>query len=142
VAAHPAPASSTATHHHCPPPLPSTTTALHHCPPPPLPSTTPPCRYIISTDGWTASSKLEKYLLMGSTVLKQASPLIAYYYAAMSPWVHYVPFFEYSEGETRGQQGILTCQQRSAPLSSIKGREQVQGSTNRDSGLIYQRGTL
>jgi hypothetical protein len=49
----------------------------------------------VSTDGWTASSKLEKYMLMGSTVLKQASPLVAYYYAALTPWVHYVPFYQY-----------------------------------------------
>ena len=49
----------------------------------------------MSTDGWTASSKLEKYMLMGSTVLKQASPLVAYYYAALTPWVHYVPFYQY-----------------------------------------------
>ncbi len=34
-------------------------------------------------------------MLMGSAVLKQASPLVAYYYAALTPWVHYVPFYQY-----------------------------------------------
>jgi hypothetical protein len=58
-----------------------------------------PCRYIVSTDGWSASSKLEKYMLLGSTILKQASPLIAYYYAALVPWVHYVPFYELSSDD-------------------------------------------
>jgi hypothetical protein len=52
----------------------------------------------VSTDGWTASSKLEKYLLLGSAVLKQDSPLRAYYYDAMTPWLHYAPFYAYSEG--------------------------------------------
>lgn len=38
-------------------------------------------------------------MLMGSTILKQASPLIAYYYAALVPWVHYVPFYELSSDD-------------------------------------------
>lgn len=54
---------------------------------------------MISTDGWGVSSKVEKLMIMGSTLLKQASPYIAYYYAALVPWVHYVPFYELSSDD-------------------------------------------
>lgn len=66
-----------------------------HIPVPDLPAALllpPRLRYIVSTDGWAASSKLERYLLLGSVVLKQQSPHESWFYDAMKPWVHYVPF--------------------------------------------------
>lgn len=50
----------------------------------------------MSTDGWAASSKLERYLLLGSVVLKQNSPHKSWFYDAMQPWVHYVPFMTHN----------------------------------------------
>lgn len=52
----------------------------------------PAYKYIVSTDGWSVSSKFDKYLLMGSTVFKAASPRFGFYYPALKPFVHYVPF--------------------------------------------------
>ncbi|PNH07818.1 KDEL motif-containing protein 1 [Tetrabaena socialis] len=50
--------------------------------------------YLVSTDGWSISPKLERYMLMGATVLKSKSDRISWFYDALKPWVHYVPFME------------------------------------------------
>ncbi|KAG2488544.1 hypothetical protein HYH03_012863 [Edaphochlamys debaryana] len=49
-------------------------------------------KYIVSTDGWSISSKFDKYLLMGSTVLKAESHRIGFYYPALRPREHFLPF--------------------------------------------------
>lgn len=51
-------------------------------------------RYLMSTDGWSATSKLDKYLLLGSVVLKQESPKYGWFYKALQPMENYVPFFK------------------------------------------------
>ncbi|EFJ39883.1 hypothetical protein VOLCADRAFT_100432 [Volvox carteri f. nagariensis] len=51
-------------------------------------------KYIVSTDGWSISSKFDKYLLLGSLVLKAASIRTGFYYDALEPYVHYVPYME------------------------------------------------
>ncbi|GIL86032.1 hypothetical protein Vretimale_9070 [Volvox reticuliferus] len=51
-------------------------------------------KYIVSTDGWSISSKFDKYLLLGSMVLKAASIRTGYYYNALEPYIHFVPFME------------------------------------------------
>jgi hypothetical protein len=53
----------------------------------------------VSTDGWGVSAKLEKYMMLGSAVLKQASPLSAYFYSALRPWEHYAPFWQHSSDD-------------------------------------------
>jgi hypothetical protein len=105
-----------------------------------LPSPTPPlpaCRYLVSTDGWTASSKLEKYLLMGSAVLKQASPMIAYYYAAMIPWVHYVPFYEYHKADILGVISWLKENDDAAREMSKNAQRFARLHLNRPARLCY-----
>ncbi|KAG2497087.1 hypothetical protein HYH03_005081 [Edaphochlamys debaryana] len=49
-------------------------------------------RYIVSTDGWSISSKFDKYLLMGSTILRAESTRFGFYYDAIKPYVQFVPF--------------------------------------------------
>ncbi|KAG2425087.1 hypothetical protein HXX76_013996 [Chlamydomonas incerta] len=49
-------------------------------------------KYIVSTDGWSISSKFDKYLLLGSTVFKAASIRDGFYYDALEPNVHFIPF--------------------------------------------------
>ncbi|KXZ50446.1 hypothetical protein GPECTOR_16g620 [Gonium pectorale] len=49
-------------------------------------------KYLVSTDGWSISSKFDKYLLMGSLVFKAASIRKGFYYDALRPYEHYVPF--------------------------------------------------
>ncbi|KAG2436878.1 hypothetical protein HXX76_006398 [Chlamydomonas incerta] len=49
-------------------------------------------RYIVSTDGWSISSKFDKYLLLGSLVLKAEGFVYGWYYPALKAWEHYVPF--------------------------------------------------
>ncbi|KAG2488333.1 hypothetical protein HYH03_013023 [Edaphochlamys debaryana] len=47
-------------------------------------------RYLVSTDGWAISSKFDKYLLLGSTVIKAASNRFGFYYDALRPGEHYL----------------------------------------------------
>lgn len=54
-------------------------------------------KYLVSTDGWTASGKLERYLLLGSTVLKEKSPQMGWFYDGIRPWEHYVPFLKHNQ---------------------------------------------
>ncbi|GFR42859.1 hypothetical protein Agub_g3850 [Astrephomene gubernaculifera] len=49
-------------------------------------------KYIVSTDGWSISSKFDKYLLLGSAILKAASTRYGFYYDAIKPYEHYLPF--------------------------------------------------
>eukprot|EP00959_Pyramimonas_sp_CCMP1952_P152538 3191739-Pyramimonas_sp.AAC.1 len=54
----------------------------------------PEFKYLASLDGYACSTRLEKLLAMESAVLKQASTFSSYFYQAMQPYVHYVPFWE------------------------------------------------
>jgi hypothetical protein len=85
--------------------------------------------------GWTASTKLAKYLLLGSTVLKQVlagaeagtasalpdncavaqqeSPLYEHYYKAMKPDIHYVPFYAHES-----EDDLVTVGDRRHPVIS------------------------
>ncbi|PNH08722.1 KDEL motif-containing protein 1, partial [Tetrabaena socialis] len=47
-------------------------------------------RYLVSTDGWAISSKFDKYLLLGSTIIKAASSRFGFYYDALKPGEHYL----------------------------------------------------
>ncbi|KAG2488332.1 hypothetical protein HYH03_013022 [Edaphochlamys debaryana] len=47
-------------------------------------------RYLVSTDGWAISSKFDKYLLLGSAVIKAASNRFGFYYDALRPGEHYL----------------------------------------------------
>ncbi len=50
-------------------------------------------KYLLSIDGSSATwTRLVWQLLSNSVVLKQDSPIIQWYYAALQPGVHYVPF--------------------------------------------------
>ncbi|GFR45052.1 hypothetical protein Agub_g6423, partial [Astrephomene gubernaculifera] len=53
-------------------------------------------RYLVSTDGWAISSKFDKYLLLGSTILKATSSRYGFYYDALRPGEHYLPFLNKS----------------------------------------------
>ena len=55
-----------------------------------------PCRYVVYADGYATSTKLERYLLLGSTVLKQDSPYTAYFHDALVDYVHHVPFWRHN----------------------------------------------
>ncbi|PNW76532.1 hypothetical protein CHLRE_11g467670v5 [Chlamydomonas reinhardtii] len=48
-------------------------------------------RYLVSTDGWAISSKFDKYLLLGSLVIKARSPRYGFYYDALVPDQHFLP---------------------------------------------------
>ncbi len=49
-------------------------------------------RYILSTDGHTASSRLGKILPFNSVVMKEKSPWIEYYYRSLENGKHYLEF--------------------------------------------------
>ncbi|KAG2488341.1 hypothetical protein HYH03_013031 [Edaphochlamys debaryana] len=47
-------------------------------------------KYLVSTDGWAISSKFDKYLLLGSTIIKSWSSRFGFYYDALKPGEHYL----------------------------------------------------
>lgn len=49
-------------------------------------------RYLLSTDGFTASCRFGKLLQINSVVLKEESNWIEYYYRSVTPNIHYVSF--------------------------------------------------
>jgi len=49
-------------------------------------------KYLLHLDGTTCSNRLLKLLMLGSVVLKQESPYKEYFYSALRPYEHYVPF--------------------------------------------------
>eukprot|EP00198_Chlamydomonas_reinhardtii_P007475 XP_001696812.1 predicted protein [Chlamydomonas reinhardtii] len=51
-------------------------------------------KYLISTDGWAVSSKFDKYMLLGSLLLKAEGLTYAFYYPAIKPFEHYVPIMK------------------------------------------------
>ncbi|KAG2447021.1 hypothetical protein HYH02_008174 [Chlamydomonas schloesseri] len=60
-------------------------------------------RYLVSTDGWAISSKFDKYLLLGSLIIKAASSRKGYYYDALVPDVHFLPCMNESLGDIVGR---------------------------------------
>ncbi|EFJ47847.1 hypothetical protein VOLCADRAFT_91464 [Volvox carteri f. nagariensis] len=78
-------------------------------------------KYIVSTDGWSISSKFDKYLLLGSAVFKvaadfqvvrlnllcamisfvrqAASTRFGFYYDAIKPYEHYLPYMVNSSND-------------------------------------------
>ena len=53
-------------------------------------------KWLLHLDGHSFSNRLQGLLLTNSLVLKQDSPYIEYYYRALQPWRHYVPFYRTS----------------------------------------------
>lgn len=53
-------------------------------------------KFLLSLDGNTFSSRLAKLLHTNSVVLKEESPWREYFYAALTPGVHYLPIFNTS----------------------------------------------
>ena len=50
-------------------------------------------KWVIHLDGHSFSSRLQHLLLSNSAVLKQESDYVEYYYRALRPWQHYIPFY-------------------------------------------------
>ncbi|MEW5310913.1 MAG: hypothetical protein WDW38_002667 [Sanguina aurantia] len=96
-------------------------------------------RYLVNTDGWTVSSKMERYLLLGSAVLKQGSHRFAYYGDALQPFVHYVPFYEDNATDILQAVAWLRSHDKEARAIAEAGREFALAHLNRDSRLCYWR---
>ncbi|KAG2500689.1 hypothetical protein HYH03_001455 [Edaphochlamys debaryana] len=56
-------------------------------------------RFTLALDGITASFRLAKLLSLNSVVIKQESPWIEWYYRSLSPYGHYVPFWQHSRDD-------------------------------------------
>lgn len=50
-------------------------------------------RYLIYTDGFAVSTKMEFYAMLGSTVIKQVGPVTSYFMHALHPFEHFIPFY-------------------------------------------------
>jgi hypothetical protein len=111
---------------------------LCKCNPPPSPTTHTP-RYLVSTDGWGVSAKFEKSLLLGSTVLKAASPLFAYFYSALVPWVHFAPFYTHGPSDIIETIATLRADDGLARRIAANGQKFANRHLNRAARLCYYR---
>ena len=50
-------------------------------------------KWLLHLDGHSYSARLQNLLLTNAAVLKQQSMYVEYYYRALQPWVHYIPFY-------------------------------------------------
>ena len=51
---------------------------------------------MVYADGYATSTKLERYLVLGSTLLKQDSPFTAYFHGALEDYVTHIPFWRHN----------------------------------------------
>jgi hypothetical protein len=50
-------------------------------------------KWLLHLDGHSYSARLQNLLLTNAAVLKQQSMYVEYYYRALQPWEHYIPFY-------------------------------------------------
>ncbi|KAL4424735.1 hypothetical protein ABPG77_000078 [Micractinium sp. CCAP 211/92] len=72
-------------------------------------------KYLLQLDGITASRRFATLLSMNSLVLKQESLQLEWYYHALQPCVHYLPFWQGSEEDVLGLLSTL----RSDPANDL-----------------------
>ena len=99
-------------------------------------------KFLLHMDGHSFSNRLQALLLSNSAVLKQESEYIEYYYRALAPWTHYIPFY------VDGAEDILTVlanvSARDDAASAIARRGQAFAHANLhvDARMCYWRRLL
>jgi hypothetical protein len=99
-----------------------------------LPS--PAHRYLLALDGFTASSRLGSLLPINSAVLKQQSQWLEWYYAALQPCVHYLPFWQQSEDDVLSLLRAL----RGAPANEALARNLAANSYTFAAAVLGEAG--
>ncbi|KAG2488337.1 hypothetical protein HYH03_013027 [Edaphochlamys debaryana] len=96
-------------------------------------------RYLVSTDGWAISSKFDKYLLLGSTVIKAASNRFGFYYDALRPGEHYLECMR--DNRTDLVEAILWARSHDDEAARIAANAQrfAARHLNRPARLCYYR---
>ncbi|GAX84226.1 hypothetical protein CEUSTIGMA_g11649.t1 [Chlamydomonas eustigma] len=94
-------------------------------------------KYAVSTDGFAASSRLEKCMMTGAAVLKQKSPRYAYFYHLLRPWVHYVPFWENRSDDLFDAVVWLRTHDAEAERIARRGRAVIRKYVNRGARICY-----
>lgn len=79
----------------------------------------PRYRFLLQLDGHTCSWRLQFLLATNSVVLKQESFYWEYYYAALAPHVHYLPFWQQSAHDILGVLPNVSAPQHAAAMRKV-----------------------
>lgn len=79
-------------------------------------------KYVFTSDGQTASSKLNLELAMGAVVFHVRSRFTTYFEPALHPWVHYVPLWDVAPDDLLGKMTWLVANPEEAERIAAAGR--------------------
>ncbi|GAX77073.1 hypothetical protein CEUSTIGMA_g4519.t1 [Chlamydomonas eustigma] len=94
-------------------------------------------KYAVYTDGFAASTQLEKLMLTGAAVLKQSSPRYTYFHHLLKPWEHYVPFWENNTHDIVGAVQWLRSHDQEAQRMAMAAGSVIRRYVNRQARLCY-----
>ncbi|GFR50038.1 hypothetical protein Agub_g12078 [Astrephomene gubernaculifera] len=94
-------------------------------------------RYLVSTDGLSVSCKLEKYLLLGSALLKTNSSVFAYFYDALKPYEHYLPVMVKSSDDILEMVPWMRANDERVHAIAQRGQEFALNNLHREARLCY-----
>ncbi|PNW86008.1 hypothetical protein CHLRE_03g204465v5 [Chlamydomonas reinhardtii] len=95
--------------------------------------------YLVSTDGFATSRKLEVYLLLGSLVLKAGSSRRGYFYDALVPDTHYLPCMNDSGSDVADRVRWARAHDSQAAAIAAAGQALAVRHLNRRARLCYLR---
>ena len=110
--------------------------------PEPLMEVGPRFKYLLHLDGATYSNRLQLLLLTGSLVLKQQSRYHEYYYAALDPWTHFVPFYERSPDDILSVLPRLPANDSALHAVALRGQAFARAHLNVGARMCYWKALL
>ncbi|GIL82405.1 hypothetical protein Vretimale_11856 [Volvox reticuliferus] len=96
-------------------------------------------KYLVSTDGWAISSKFDKYLLLGSTIIKAQSSRYGFYYDALRQDEHYVAAMNTSRDDILGVIEWLKSHDVEAERMAVATQQFAVRHLHRNARLCYYR---
>ena len=99
-------------------------------------------KYLLHLDGHSFSNRLQSLLLSNSLVLKQQSVYTEYYYRALRPWEHYVPFYRDSAEDILDVLPNVTRFDDDARAIARRGQAFVHSHLHVDGRMCYWRHLL
>lgn len=93
-------------------------------------------RYLMAVDGVSNPSAFAWELVSGSTVLKQESEYIQWFYPALTPWVHYIPFREDCSDLEEIVQWLRTHQDEAKQIA-LNARDFALNNLENEDAMLY-----
>lgn len=94
-------------------------------------------RYLLAVDGVSFPSAFQWELVSGSTVLKQDSEFIEWFYQALTPYVHYIPYKEDCSDLAEKVQWLRSHQEEAQQIAQNAYDFYVDNLENEDLMLYY-----